>query len=69
VEPEQVIREKFQQLEPILNEQQKRLWAATEAMHLGYGGVSIVQRATNLSRSTIHIGINELDQGLSQQQM
>ena len=66
---EQVIREKFQQLRPILNEQQKRLWAATEAMHLGYGGVSIVQRATNLSRSTIHIGINELQQGLSKQQI
>jgi transposase len=67
--PEQVIQAKFQKLAPILNEQQKRLWAATEAIHLGYGGVSIVQRATNLSRSTIHVGINELSEGFSQQQV
>lgn len=67
--PEEIIREKFQKLSPILNEQQKRLWAAAEAMHLGYGGISIVQRATNLSRSTIHIGIHELDQGFSQSQV
>ena len=52
--PEQIVREKFQKLEPVFNEQQKRLWAAAEAMQLGYGGVSTVQRATNLSRSTIH---------------
>jgi len=67
--PEQIVREKFLKLEPIFNEQQKRLWAAAEAVQLGYGGVSIVQRATNLSRSTIHIGIQELTQGLSQQQV
>lgn len=28
-----------------------------------------MQRATNLSRSTIHIGINELNEGLSEQQI
>ncbi len=67
--PEQIIQAKFQKLAPLFNEQQKRLWAAAETMYLGYGGVSIVQRATNLSRSTIHIGINELNEGLSQEQI
>lgn len=66
---EQSIREKFQKLEPILNEQQKRLWAAAEAMQLGYGGVSTVHRATHLSRSTIHNGMQELTQGLSEQEV
>jgi hypothetical protein len=33
------IAEKFKALGPILNEQGRRLWAATEAMGLGRGGV------------------------------
>jgi hypothetical protein len=69
VTPEQIVQSKFQKLAPIFNEQQKRLWAAVEAMHLGYGGVSIVQRATHMSRSTIHIGIHELQEGFSRQQI
>lgn len=38
-----------------------RLWAANEALSLGYGGVSEVARATALSRTTIHAGIAELE--------
>lgn len=38
-----------------------RLWAANEALSLGYGGVSEVSRATELSRTTIHAGIAELE--------
>ncbi len=38
-----------------------RLWAANEALSLGYGGVSAVSRATELSRTTIHAGIAELE--------
>ena len=37
-----------------------RLWAANEALALGYGGVSAVARATELSRTTIHAGMAEL---------
>ena len=37
-----------------------RLWAANEALSLGYGGVSAVARATELSRTTIHAGMAEL---------
>jgi transposase len=44
-----------------LNERQQRLWAANEAMSLGYGGVSIVSRATGISRPTIIKGIRELN--------
>jgi transposase len=54
------IAEKFKALGPILNEQGRRLWAATEAIVLGRGGVSLVAQATGLSRPTIYAGIREL---------
>jgi hypothetical protein len=44
-----------------LNEAGLRLWAANEALSLGYGGVREVSRATELSRTTIHAGIAELE--------
>jgi DNA-binding phage protein len=47
------IAEKFNALGPILHEQGRRLWAATEAMVLGRGGVSLVAQATGLSRPTL----------------
>ena len=47
---EQMIREKFLRLQDTLNEQQKRLWAASEALSYGYGGVTAVHKATGLSR-------------------
>lgn len=49
---------------PILNERQRRLIAATEAMSYGYGGISAVQRVCGISRVTITKGINELEEGL-----
>jgi len=60
-EHEAGIAEKFESLSELLDEQQRRLWAATEARALGYGGVSVVARATGLTRPTIIAGLNELD--------
>jgi len=54
---------KFQALKHEWNERQRRLWAASEAMCQGYGGVSAVARATGISRPTIHQGIKELENG------
>lgn len=54
------MRERFLLLWPHLNERLKRLWAATEAQALGYGGVSVVSRITKLSIATIRKGIGEL---------
>ena len=56
-----VLAEKFGRIRPHLNEASLRLWAANEALSLGYGGVSEVARATQLSRTTIHAGIAELE--------
>ena len=54
------LAEKFERIRPHLNEASLRLWAANEALSLGYGGVSAVARATELSRTTIHAGMAEL---------
>ena len=40
------IKQRFAKLEPFLNERLRRLYAATEAQALGYGGISAVARAT-----------------------
>ena len=52
---------KLTRIRPHLNEAGLRLWAANEALSLGYGGVSAVSRATGISRTTIHAGMAELD--------
>lgn len=54
------IQEKYRSLKPVLDEQSRRLWAATEAKSLGHGGISIVSRVTGLSRTTIHQGMKNL---------
>jgi hypothetical protein len=50
-------------LAPYLNEKTQRLWAATEALTLGRGGISAVASATGLSRTTIYTAIDELKNG------
>lgn len=51
---------KFNSLIGDLDERGRRRWAATEAMALGYGGISAVALATGLSDRTIRNGIKEL---------
>jgi len=55
------IREKFLALSPMMDERMRRQWAATEAMALGWGGVSTVAIATGLARNTITVGSRELE--------
>src|ERR1700736_4955171 len=57
------VRKKYRALRDVLDERGRRVWAAAEANSLPYGGVSLVAKATGLSRSTIHAGIRELQQG------
>jgi Rhodopirellula transposase DDE domain len=45
---------------PVFTERTRRLWAATEARALGYGGIAQVVRATGISASTIRRGLREL---------
>jgi hypothetical protein len=55
------IERKFRALHPEMDERMRRQWAAAEARELGWGGISIVSRATGVSRPTIMAGIRELD--------
>jgi hypothetical protein len=57
------VRQKYEALAPLLHEKARRCWAACEALSLGYGGISLVATATQLSRPTIRRGIAELQAG------
>jgi hypothetical protein len=65
VSPEitQALSKKFELLQSELDERSRRLWAATEAIAVGHGGVKTVARATGIAESTIRIGKKELKQG------
>lgn len=57
------IRAQYEQLAAFLDERGRRLFAATEAMAVGLGGVTAVSAATGIARSTINRGIAELKSG------
>jgi len=61
VSEERALKQKVARLWPHLDERARRLFAASEARHLGHGGVSVVSRACGLSRVTITKGLRELD--------
>ena len=54
------IQNKYEQLTIYLNEKSRRLWAATEANSIGWGGIGVVSKATGMSYPTIRKGIKEL---------
>lgn len=55
------IRRKFRLVAVELDERRRRQWAAVEAREIGWGGISLVARATGLSRPTIMVGLRELE--------
>ncbi len=59
------IRAKFLALKPAMDERLTRLWAGAEAEALGEGGISVVEEATGMSRTTIRVGRDELREGVS----
>lgn len=54
------LKRKFRPAWPHLDERTRRIMAATEAVSLGYGGVSLVSLACGLSRKAIRNGMLEL---------
>ena len=63
---EQSIREiqaRYRAVDHSLNERQRRLWAATEAMQRGRGGIAVVSKALRISPNTIKRGIEEIKSG------
>ena len=54
------IKRRFEKLLPTVDERMRRLIAAAESLAIDYGGISIVSRATGVSRRAIARGIVEL---------
>ena len=57
---ESEIKQRFTQLKGWLDERSRRLWAAAEATAHGRGGISLVARASGISRRAIAVGVAEL---------
>ncbi len=54
------IRQKCELLGPVMTERLRRHWAASEALALPRGGITLVARATGMSRTTLWAGVREL---------
>ena len=51
---------KIKKILPLLNEKQKRIYLASEAEAIGYGGINEVSRISGVSRRAISRGMKEL---------
>ena len=56
-----LVEAKFKALSHRLDEATLRLWAAAEARSLGRGGVSVVAKVAGLSRTTVYVGLSEIE--------
>ena len=60
MEQQEVIKARFARVAKMLDERARRAVAASEALAIGWGGITAVSRATGLSRTVIQNGIKEL---------
>ncbi len=54
---------KYEIMLPLLNEKQRRIYLASEAMTIGRGGISEVSRITGVARTVITAGIKDIKSG------
>jgi Rhodopirellula transposase DDE domain len=59
-EMQRVIREKYERLKGCLDERAKRLWAGSEAITFGRGGIRAVAEAMEISQQVVIAGSREL---------
>ena len=57
------IKTKFNKINHSLDERSRRLWAESEAIYIGRGGITIVFKEIGLAKTTISRGIMELETG------
>ena len=60
MDPVKSLKTRFERIQGSLNERGRRLFAATEALAIGWGGVALVARATGMAPSTIGEGKKEV---------
>jgi transposase len=58
-----IVAKRIKRLLPMLDEKQKRIYLATEAEGLGYGGLKAIHELTGVSKTTIIKGKKELREG------
>ena len=63
MEKETIIQERIDTVLPLLDERQKRLFLASEARSVGWGGISLISRLSGADREIISRGIKEIQQG------
>jgi transposase len=63
----QSLRQKYAAVQDILHERGRRIWAASEARQIGWGGESLVEQATGITRKTIRRGLKEIVSGKVQE--
>jgi len=54
-------QEKYTAIRPHLNERSRRIYAATEAKAIGFGGKKLMSLVTGLAYDTIQKGVTELE--------
>ena len=59
------ITARFEALKTVLDERSRRLLAAAESQAIGKGGISIVAKATGISRPVIRQGLTDLKEPTS----
>jgi len=64
MEDNKKLADKINSFLPYLNEDQKRVYLATEANHLGRGGKSKIEKLVGVSHNTINKGLKELAEGV-----
>lgn len=53
------VKQRYKSLEGTFTERSRRLFAGSEALAFGYGGIAVVSRATGLSVKTVSRGVKE----------
>ena len=57
------IEEKISLMLPLLNEKQRRIYLASEAIAIGWGGITEISKASGVSRSVIAAGVKDIKSG------
>jgi transposase len=64
MEDDKKLAEKINSFLPLLNEEQKRIYLATETIYLGRGGKAKIEKLIGVSHNTINKGLKELSSGM-----
>lgn len=59
-----IIEQVFKTMPQLLDERQRRLWAASIAKGYGHGGIKLISDVSGMDVRTIRSGLHEIEDGL-----